>query len=116
MPSLHARAPILEYACKLNMLTLLVEDAERVLSMVTYSGNAWYQKGYAHFHLKEYSAAVSSEARFKVCNAREASQTKFSCQKEWKSLESLHVLSVSPPHESLKLHECRHGHSLLDWS
>jgi hypothetical protein len=41
-----------------HVATLLTEDAERVLKAVTWSGDAWYQKGSAHFHLKEYSAAV----------------------------------------------------------
>lgn len=33
-------------------------DADVVLNAVPYSGDAWYQKGYAHFHLKDYMAAV----------------------------------------------------------
>lgn len=44
--------------CTENTTFVLAEDAERVLKAVAYSGDAWYQKGYALFHLKEYSAAV----------------------------------------------------------
>lgn len=48
--------------CSLGRCQEGLEDAERVLRMVTYSGDAWYQKGYAHFHLKEYSAAARAFA------------------------------------------------------
>jgi regulator of sirC expression with transglutaminase-like and TPR domain len=53
----HSRLRALAYAGLSNHAAAL-EDVNIVLQAVPTNSDAWYQKGYAHFHLKDYAASV----------------------------------------------------------
>eukprot|EP00892_Ulva_mutabilis_P012269 jgi/Ulvmu1/9414/UM051_0042.1 len=49
--------------CELGEFEKGLADADLVLKDVPYSSDSWYQKGYSHFHLKDYAAAAHAFAQ-----------------------------------------------------